>query len=263
MSSYLQKNMKYLFILLSFTSLSTHSLFAIDIKSIYEAVDISGKQRMFTQRMLKDYAMIGMKNSFGSPDKDLKEIISEFEEHLYALHDYTKNDEIKKSTKKLEALWLPIKKVLESPPNKEEAGKLQEDLERLLSAANDTTALFAKETGKESGKIVDMSGRQRMLSQRMAGLYMLKVWGVDDNKFKEKMKKSMELFKSSLEELQKSELNTDEINTLLDDVEKSFMFFEIMNKSNSVFIPSLIYKKSNDILKNMNKATQCYVDVCK
>jgi hypothetical protein len=73
----------------------------------------------------------------------------------------------------------------------------------------------------------------------------------------------MELFKTSLEELQKSKFNTDEITKLLDDVEKSFMFFEVMNKSNSVFIPSLIYKKSNDILKNMNIATQCYVDECK
>jgi hypothetical protein len=37
----------------------------------------------------------------------------------------------------------------------------------------------------------------------------------------------------------------------------------VMNKSNSVFIPSLIYKKSNDILKNMNSATLCYVNECK
>jgi nitrate/nitrite-specific signal transduction histidine kinase len=263
MSSFLNKNIRYLLIFPLFISLFSHSLFAIDIKNIYEAVDIAGKQRMFTQRMLKDYAMIGMKNSFGNPDKDLKTIMSEFEDHLHALHDYTKNDEIKKSAKKVEALWIPIKKVLESPPSKDEVGKLQEDLELLLSAANDTTALFAKETGKDSGKVVDMSGRQRMLSQRMASLYMLKVWGVDDDKFKEKMKDSMELFKTSLTELQESEFNTDEINGLLNDVEKSFMFFEVMNKSSNVFIPSLIYKKSNDILKNMNKATQCYVDECK
>jgi nitrate/nitrite-specific signal transduction histidine kinase len=263
MLSYFQKNTKYILIFPLLISLSTQSLLAIDIKNIYEAVDIAGKQRMFTQRMLKDYAMIGMKNSFGNPDEDLKSVMAEFEEHLYALHDYTKNSEIKKSAKKVEKIWLPIKKVLESTPVKDEASKLQENLEELLSAANDTTGLFAKETGKASGKVVDMSGRQRMLSQRMASLYMLKVWGVDDNKFKDKMKSSMELFKSSLDELQKSEFNTDEINKLLGDVEKSFMFFEIMNKSSTVFIPSLIYKKSNDILKNMNRATQCYVDECK
>jgi len=259
MLTFSKKSIKYIFTF----SILTNSLLAVDIKNVYDAVDISGKQRMFTQRMLKDYAMIGMQNSFGSPDKDLKKIMGEFEDNLHALHDYTKNKKIKKSAKKVEALWLPIKKVLENSPTKSEVAKLQESLELLLSASNETTGLFAKETGKASGKVVDMSGRQRMLSQRMASLYMLKVWGVDDDKFKEKMKDSMELFKSSLKELQKSEFNTDEINGLLTDVEKSFMFFEVMNKSSKVFIPSLIYKKSNDILKNMNKATQCYVDECK
>jgi len=32
-----------------------------------------------------------------------------------------------------------------------------------------------------------------------------------------------------------------------------------MNKSKSKFVPTLISKKSNDILKNMNSATQAYV----
>ncbi len=244
-------------------SILTSSLFAIDIKNIYDAVDIAGKQRMFTQRMLKDYAMIGMKNSFGNADKDLNITISEFEDHLNSLSDYTKNSKIKDSTKKAKEVWLPIKKILLSPPSRDKVVELQESLDELLSLSNKTTGLFAKETGKESGKIVDMSGRQRMLSQRMASLYMLKVWGINDSKFQEKMKSAMHLFKSSLETLKHSELNTDEINKLLDEVEKSFMFFEIMNRSKSVFIPSLIYKKSNDILKNMNRVTHCYVEECK
>lgn len=92
---------------------------------------------------------------------------------------------------------------------------------------------------------------------------MLKVWGVDDKKFKEKMEDSMKLFKESLEMLQKSELNTDEIRELLSKVERSYMFFEIMNRSSRAFIPALIYKKSDDILKNMNSATKLYVAVSK
>ena len=263
MSFNLKKTIKYRLLFSLLLPLFTHSLLAVDIRNIYDAVDIAGKQRMFTQRMLKDYAMVGMKNSFGNADEDLNNTISEFDDHLHALHDYTKNSEIKKSIQQVEEIWLPIKKVLEAPSSKNEVLKLQENLELLLSATNNTTELFAKETGKESGKVVDISGRQRMLSQRMASLYMLKVWGVDDDKFKEKMKNSMQLFKSSLEELKKSEFNTDEINKLLTKVERSFMFFEVMNKSSNIFIPSLIYKKSNDILNNMNKATQCYVDECK
>jgi hypothetical protein len=77
------------------------------------------------------------------------------------------------------------------------------------------------------------------------------------------MSSSMKLFKDSLERLKKSELNTVEITELLTQVEKSFMFFEIMNRSSQTFIPALISKKSYDILNNMNSVTKLYVSVSK
>jgi len=240
-------------------SMLVTSVSAIEINSSTHAVDIAGKQRMFTQRMLKDYAMVGMGNTFGKPAEDLKKISVDFQDHMESLASYTKSDEVKKSIEKVEALWIPLKKTLSESPSKEKVEKLQIDLDALLKASDDTTKLFAKESGKVSGEIINKSGRQRMLSQRMASLYMLKVWEVKDPQFKTKLDDAMKLFKVSLDELEKSDLNTDEIKTLLAKVKRSFMFFEMMSKSKSKFVPTLIYKKSNDILVNMNSATQKYV----
>jgi nitrate/nitrite-specific signal transduction histidine kinase len=244
--------------LVSISMLAT-SASAIEINSPTHAVDIAGKQRMFTQRMLKDYAMVGMGNTFAKPAEDLKSISADFQDHMESLANYTKNDEVKKSIKKVEALWIPLQKTLAESPSKEKVEKLQVDMDALLKAADDTTKLFAKESGKASGETVNKAGRQRMLSQRMASLYMLKVWEVEDPQFKTKLDDAMKLFKTSLDELEKSTLNTDEIKTLLAKVKRSFMFFEMMSRSKSKYVPTLISKKSNDILVNMNSATQKYV----
>jgi len=214
---------------------------------------------MFTQRMLKDYSMVGMNNSFGSPDKDLKKIIKQFEAHLELLRKYTKNEEIQAKIDTELDLWKPIKKSLESTPNQTEAKQLQLQLDHLLEISDEITTLFVDESDKERGVIVNIAGRQRMLSQRMAGLYLLKVWGVEDKEFKKKLLESLLLFKTSLLKLQASPLNSEEINQRLKRVERSFMFFEIMNRSSSKFIPTLIYQKSNDILEEMDIVTKKYV----
>ncbi len=236
----------------------TVSAYALEIANLSQAVDVAGKQRMYTQRMLKDYAMIGLQNRFGDPQKDLDMIMHDFEDHLDALIAFNKEPKTAQSLQKVKQMWKPIKEALKAPPSKAKAGKMQEDLEALLKQANEAVGLFAKQTGKESGEIINISGRQRMLSQRMASLYMLKVWGVDDPKFQEKMNKTMELFKTSLERLKQSKMNTPEITALLQRAERSFKFFEIMNRSKSKFVPALIYKKSNEILKDMNTATGLY-----
>ena len=231
---------------------------AIEIKSLSHAVDIAGKQRMFTQKMLKDYAMIGLNNRFGNPQADLNKTMISFENHMQSLYDFNKDESTAKSIKEAMRLWKPIKQTLSEAITKDKVAKLQIDLDALLKVANDTTVLFAKQTGKASGEIINISGRQRMLSQRMAGLYMLKTWGVSDPKFQEKMTKAMDLFRASQKRLMAYTKNTDEISNLLKKVKKAFAFFEFM-KDSEVFIPSLIYKKSTEMLKDMNTVTGLYV----
>jgi nitrate/nitrite-specific signal transduction histidine kinase len=231
---------------------------AVTIGSPSEAVNLAGKERMFTQRMLKDYAMVGIGTSYSNPAEDLKKTISLFEDHLNALDAYNKDEEIKNSIAGCKSLWNEVKAVLGEKPDMKKAVKLQHDLEKLLAICDRTTKLFASKSGTKAGEIINISGRQRMLSQRMASLYMLKAWGIEDPEFDTRMKEAMDLFSSSLKKLMQSNLTTPEIASLLKKVEKDFMFFKIMNRSDQKFIPSLICKKSDEILQTMDKATGLY-----
>ena len=87
------------------------TLSAIEITSNTDAINIAGKQRMFTQRMLKNYAMIGMNNTYGNPSEDLKKITSNFDDSISSLENYTKSDEIKKSLENIKTLWKACKKI--------------------------------------------------------------------------------------------------------------------------------------------------------
>lgn len=128
-----KKILNSLLVGLCIISLSATTVLAVEIKSATEAVNMAGKQRMFTQRMLKDYAMVGMGNTFGDPGEDLKQISAAFQEHMEALSTYTKVDDIKKSLTKLETLWRPLKQILADTPSKDKVEKLQIDLDTLLN----------------------------------------------------------------------------------------------------------------------------------
>ncbi|MCU7940999.1 MAG: type IV pili methyl-accepting chemotaxis transducer N-terminal domain-containing protein [gamma proteobacterium symbiont of Bathyaustriella thionipta] len=107
--------------------------------SMNDAVNIAGKQRMLTQRMLKNYSMIGMKNTFADPGKDLQQNIRLFDEALTSLKAMKINEQVNESLAKDEQLWSPIKKIIQAAPTIEKVAQLQKDLDALLASCDETT----------------------------------------------------------------------------------------------------------------------------
>ncbi len=258
------KKNNLIYFLLLFTSLTLLNPAFAGIKDFSNAIDKAGKQRMLTQRMLKNYVLVGMGNDFGDPGDDLQQIIKLFDETLSELRGFNKDAQIKQSISNIETLWSPIKQQLEQAPKLEQVAGLQKELDKLLDACHENTKLFVKVSGQGSLKIIDLSGRQRMLSQRLAALYMLKVWGVDDSEFKKKLEKTMNEFSQAEKTLEQSDLNTTEIKTGLAKVKRLFRWFEIMGKTTTGhYVPSIISKSSDKILSEMNSVTNLYIEAAK
>jgi len=253
--------MKKYFKLLLVLSISSTYLISKDIKNNIEAINIAGKQRMLTQKILKEYAMIGMNNKFGEPILSLKESVNDFDIALKSLSKFNKDKKCKKELSSTKILWLKTKKIVEDKPSLDNATKLQNILDKLLSNSDRITKIFIKNSKSKSVEIINIAGKERMYSQKLASLYMLKVWGIKDKQFDIKMEETIKSFKESLNKLEKYPKNTDAINKLIKSTKKAFLFFDIMSKSKSKFIPSLIYKKSLEILNNMDTIVSLYAKI--
>lgn len=231
------------------------------IASVEDAVNHAGRQRMITQRLLKNYAMSGMGLHFGDPQDDLKKKSAMFEATIKKLTAMSVNADVDRSLAENTKLWIPIKAVLMAAPEQAKATELQKSLEALLKSCHTTTVLLSKASGSDAGEIVNISGRQRMLSQRLASLYMLKVWGINDADFQSKLEKTISDFAAAQKTLAESPLSTPEIQTKLAKVKKTFSFFEIMAKTKSGrYSPSLISKLTDTILAEMDAVTRLYVE---
>ena len=239
------------------------SIEATEITNMQEAINITGKQRMLTQRMLADYAMIGMNSTFRDPKGDLSSVVLEFDTNLEDISAYNKDEEVNKKIAMVKELWVTVKVQIQKEPNLNICKTLCADLDKLLEYSNDVVVTIKENSASKAGEIVDMSGRQRMLSQRIAGLYILNMWATDNDVYKKKLDDAMALFKSSMETLKKYDKNTDEIKALIVKVEKSYGYLEKMRSIGSSMntMPSLVYKKLDGMLTNMHKVTGLYASI--
>jgi len=229
------------------------------INNFAEATNVAGKQRMLTQRMMMNYALIGQNITYQKPAQDQQKMVSMFEQHLQELIEFKANDQATSALKKVQSLWTQIKPKLTGTPLQEEAIALQKPLDQLLRHTHQVTLILSKKGKNQSGIEISTAGRQRMLSQRLASLYVLRSWRIEGLDYKREFKTALSEFKENQGKLKNSNQTTPEIRAQLKIADKAFVWFDMSQKTNSnSFIPSLILRSSNRILNAMDKATHLY-----
>ena len=142
------------------------------ISDINSAINKAGRQRMLSQRMAKAYFQIGQQIDVDRSKKVLDASIAVFDRQLVELKNYAPTPEIKETYLKLERSWLAYKDVLVGAvPSLENGSKVLAISEEVLALAHQATVELEKKSGSNAGRLVNISGRQRMLSQRMAKYY--------------------------------------------------------------------------------------------
>lgn len=238
--------------------LPVHMAMALEIKSDADAVNIAGKQRMYTMRMLKDYLMIGENLHYKDPKGDLEKTMAAFDESGKALEAYIKDPALKKEMNAINEQWEKVRKMFSEPPKKDQAAVYAKSAIDLREKLNTYVQHLAEHYGGSASQVVNHSGRLRAVSQALASVYQLKSWGLPDAD--KKLEIPMKRFRASLDYITNAKETQESMRPLLAKLEGIYLFFSVMGTADDTATPVLAIKRTDKMLKIANELTEKYVE---
>lgn len=225
-----------------------------------EAINKSGRQRMLSQRMMKSYLMLGADIKVETAQQQLDDSVALFEQQFLELRDYAPTEEITNKLDKVESLWVVHRERIIGQPDKQIVPDLMDQNLALLVACDQVVKAIELHADVNSAQLVNISGRQRMLSQKIAKAYMALYWKVPAPDLKQEFEQAVQLFDDSLQTLVDSDLNTEDLNRSLRKVGNQWRFSQSGFKlgDDGRYVPTVISVTTESILKKMDQITKQY-----
>ncbi|MFC7289241.1 type IV pili methyl-accepting chemotaxis transducer N-terminal domain-containing protein [Herminiimonas glaciei] len=235
------------------------------IAHINDAINKSGRQRMLSQRLAKCYLQVGQDIDMPRSQKIFNASLALFEKQLGELEAFAPNAENKATLASLKKTWAAYKSVLlDKAPNQSDAKAVMRLSDEVLALAHASTLQLEKISDTAVGHLVNIAGRQRMLSQRMAKFYQAINWGVASSEALAHLVKARDEFLAAMAELSASPKNTLQIRQDIMLAQQQWFFFDQALKSNAISSDSKmrfatnVATSSERILETMDRITGMY-----
>ena len=203
--------------------LSVHA----QVNDLGDAINKAGRQRMLSQRMGKAWLALVHKTESAAAQGVLDKSMALFDRQLVELKAYAPSNDIRDTYVKLEGAWSDYKTALVGvTPGKPGAAAVLQAYARVLALAHQGTEQYEAASGRPVGKLVNVAGRQRMLSQRMAKFYFAATLPVDASTAATEIGKARTEFLSAMDLLRKAPEATDRIRDELKLADGQWFFFD-------------------------------------
>ena len=252
------------------------------------ALNLSGRQRMLSQKMTKEYLMVANGIDVDNNKKSCLGTIKLFDASLNQLingdEDFDvptpPNDDIKTQLGTVKGLWTEFKGIIEpacttGDKTADVLSKIAEKNVPLLKNMHKAVGMYEAASSsaglKSGGKVINVAGRQRMLSQRMTKEVLLITIKQDLEGNVEKLQSSRDLFDASLNNLINGNDDEGISAPANDNIKNQLLVVKKLWTPFKVAIDKVIADKKADadglntisttnvpLLKEMNKAVSMY-----
>jgi hypothetical protein len=237
------------------------------VQDLSDAINKAGRQRMLSQRMGKAWLALVHGIEPAAANSVLDKSMSLFDRQLVELKAFAPTPELRDTYLKLEAQWSDYKAALVgAAPDKNKASALLAADAKVLALAHQGTVQYEAALGKPVGKLVNVAGRQRMLSQRMAKFYLAATLPVEADTAAAEIAKARTEFMGAQALLRNAPEATARIQDELQLADGQWVFFDaalqrMQNASRSAKPGTEVFVASENLLSVMDRVTGLYAAV--
>jgi hypothetical protein len=233
--------------------------------TLASAVNKAGRQRMLSQRAAKAWLMLLAKVEPDRAGRILKDSTALFDRQLAELATLQPGSEIAAALAQQKLEWQKYRPLLTQPPSAAAAEGIYAANEAVLAAAHRTTLAYEKELGGSFGRLINVAGRQRMLSQRMAKFYYFSQLGVKGAESTAGLAKARKEFGQAHAELMAAQENSASLTAELGLVQQQWFFFqnalEQTDHGESLKAAATVATTSERILEQLNLCVGLYEEL--
>jgi hypothetical protein len=231
-------------------------------QNLAKLVDIAGKQRMLSQKIAKAYFFYGQGIRPDKTRKQLLDSINEFDRNYEVIRKAVDNQGVQDMLVYIKMAKDELATLAKQPYNKENASLVLDYSETMLEGSQDIVSRLEEMSKLKKEAIVNLAGRQRMLTQRIAKYYIAYQAGFRDHNTVEQLKAAVAEFEEAHAALRKARQNTAEIKAELTKVEKLWnvvaKFYKDVERGG---LPVIVLATTDNIMATMNKITHQYVEL--